>query len=270
MHYIEEGSGDPILFLHGNPTSSYLWRNIIPHLTPHGRCIAPDLIGMGKSDKIASNYRFADHYKFVKSFIEGLELDNITLVIHDWGSGLGFHYGMENEKKIKGIAFMESIIKPVSWSVFPKDFKMGFKLMRAPFIGWFMVSVMNVFLKQIMPKATHRPLDKEVLDTYKSPYPTIQSRKPIRQWPLEIPIDGKPVDVYKIVDQYSKKLQTSIIPKLLLHAQPGGLITQHEVAWCRDHFPNLQIVNIGPGLHYVQEDNPEAIGRAIAQWYQTL
>ena len=183
VHYVEEGSGDPILFLHGNPTSCYLWRNIIPYLTAHGRCIAPDLIGMGKSDKPQLAYRFSDHYKYVKGFIEKLELEKITLVLHDWGSGLGFNYAMENESNVRGLAFMEAILKPMRWSDFPKDFKLGFKLMRTPIIGWFMISVMNVFVKQILPDATVRELAPEEKSIYLEPFKTITSMKPIRQWP---------------------------------------------------------------------------------------
>ena len=145
MHYIEEGSGDPILFLHGNPTSSYVWRNIIPHLSAHGRCIAPDLIGMGKSDKPALAYRFEDHAKYLDGFIEKLELRNITLVLHDWGSGLGFHYFARHEDNVKALVFMEAILRPMSWDEFPIGPRIGFKLFRAPGLGWLMLSVFNMF-----------------------------------------------------------------------------------------------------------------------------
>ena len=207
MHYIDEGSGDPILFLHGNPTSSYLWRNIIPYIVPHGRCIAPDLIGMGKSDKPDIDYRFFDHSKYLEGFIEKLDLSNITVVLHDWGSGLGFHYAMRNESNIKGIAFMESLLSPMKWEDFPSDEKMGFKLFRTSGIGWFMISVMNMFLTKLMPKMIIRKLSTEERDYYKAPFKTIKSRKPVRQWPCEIPIDGQPSDVYELMINYSQKLQ---------------------------------------------------------------
>ena len=270
MHYIDEGAGDPILFLHGNPTSSYLWRNIIPFLTPHGRCIAPDLIGMGKSDKPDIPYRFFDHYKYVEGFIEKMGLSNVTLVIHDWGSGLGFHYAMQHESNIKGIAFMEAIVRPSKWSEFPRDFKMGFKLFRTPGVGWLMISVMNMFVKQILPQAIVRELSEEEKRYYASPYPTIASRKPVRQWPCEIPIDGTPADVHQAVEEYNRKLQESDLPKILFHAKPGGIIGEETVQWCKDNLKNLRTVDIGKGIHFIQEDNPTLIGEELAKWYQGL
>ncbi|HDK81099.1 MAG TPA: haloalkane dehalogenase, partial [Nitrospirae bacterium] len=199
IHYIDEGQGNPILFLHGNPTSSYLWRNIIPHLTPHARCIAPDLIGMGKSDKPDINYRFADHVEYIEGFIEKMGLKNITLVIHDWGSALGFHYAMRNEDNIKGIAFMEAILKPLKWSEFTKEFRIGFKLFRTPLIGWLIISVMNVFVEKILPQAIVRDLTGDEMNRYREPFKTIKDRKPVLRWPNEIPIEGKPSDVTEIV-----------------------------------------------------------------------
>ncbi len=270
MHYIEEGSGDPILFLHGNPTSSYLWRNIIPYLTPHGRCIAPDLIGMGRSDKPDLAYRFADHSRYIEGFIEALSLEQITFVIHDWGSALGFHYAMRHEDNVKALAFMEAIIRPASWATFPKDFKTGFKLMRTPVLGWLMISVGNAFVKQILPKAIVRSLTAEEEARYAEPFPTVRSRKPVRVWPCEVPIDGHPADVTDIVTGFCAKLQQSDLPKLLFYATPGGIIDAEGVKWCREHLPNLTTVDIGDGLHYLQEDNPHLIGEELANWIQGL
>jgi haloalkane dehalogenase len=270
IHYIDEGEGDPVLFLHGNPTSSYLWRNILPYIIPHGRCIAPDLIGMGKSDKPDLDYRFTDHARYIDGFIEQLALTNITLVIHDWGSGLGFYYAARHETNVKAIAFMEAILKPASWSAFPKDFKAGFKLMRTPAVGFLMISVMNVFLNQILPKATVRKLSAAEMLIYKKPFASVKSRKPVRQWPLEIPIDGQPADMHKIVADYCDWFQAASIPKLLFHATPGGIIDAAMVAWCKDKLDNLQTVDIGAGIHYLQEDNPHLIGEQLAKWYKTL
>ena len=270
IHYIDEGSGDPILFLHGNPTSSYLWRNIIPYLIPYGRCIAPDLIGMGKSDKPNIDYRFFDHSKYVEGFIRKLDLSSITLVIHDWGSALGFYYAMRNEKNVKGIAFMEALIRPMKWKGFPSDFKIGFKLMRTPGVGWFMISAMNVFVTQILPKAIVRKLSAEEMKNYTAPYKTVLSRKPVRQWPSEIPIDGKPADVHRMMMEYHQKLQESDLPKLLFYAEPGGIIDSKTVKWCKQNLKNLTSIDIGKGIHYLQEDNPHLIGEELAKWYKTL
>ena len=270
MHYVEQGAGDPVLFLHGNPTSSYLWRNIIPHVAPHARCIAPDLIGMGKSDKPNCPYRFQDHSWYVEGFIKELGLENITLVVHDWGSALGFHYARRHASNIKGMAFMEALLRPMRWDQFPKDFKMGFKLMRAPAIGWFMVSVMNVFLKQIMPQTIVRELSPEEKRRYAQPFPSIASRKPVRQWPREIPIDGTPADVHEVITAYGAWLEETPIPKLLLHATLGGIIRPELVEWAREHLQNLQTVDLGEGIHYLQEDHPHEIGAALARWYGEL
>lgn len=270
MHYVEQGEGDPILFLHGNPTSSYLWRNIIPHMESQGRCIAVDLIGMGKSDKPKIQYRFDDHYEYLEEFISQLGLKNITLVVHDWGSGLGFHYAMTNEGNVKGIAFMEAIVRSWTWAEFDKEFKIPFKLMRMPVIGWFMVSVMNGFLNQMMPQTILRELSPDEWEAYHQPFKKISARKPVRQWPREVPIDGHPADVHNIVSNYSMRLQQSQIPKLLIYAKPGAVLTEETAQWCQDVMPNLEAVFVGDGIHYIQEDHPHEIGEAICEWYQKL
>jgi len=270
MHYIDEGEGDPILFLHGNPTSSYLWRNVIPHLSSKGRCIAPDLIGMGKSDKPDIDYSFEDHSKYLESFIEQMGLKNVTMVIHDWGSGLGFHYAMRHEANVKGIAFMEAMVKTLEWSDLPAAHKVGFKLFRTPGIGWFMISVNNMFLKKMLPQLIVRKLTKEEIDVYEAPYQTIKSRKPVRRWPVEVPIAGKPASTYTMISDYSKKLQESDLPKLLFTADPGAIITKDWADWCRQNLKNLDVVHIGEGLHFIQEDNPHKIGEALANWYEKI
>jgi haloalkane dehalogenase len=271
IHYVDEGEGDPILFLHGNPTSSYLWRNIIPHLSSLGRCIAPDLIGMGKSDKPNIKYGFFDQVKYIQGFIEELDLDNITLVIHDWGSAIGFHYAMRHESKIKGIAFMEAQIKPMKWEDWPKGYEICFRyLFRNSVIGWILISVMNTFLTLILPQLILRKLSSEEKDHYKSPYKTIKSRKAVRQFPRDIPMDGEPKDVHEAYSNYNQKLQQSELPKLLIYATPGSLITSKDVDWCKENLKNLKTVEFGEGLHYIQEDNPHLIGAELAKWYQEL
>lgn len=270
MHYIDVGQGDPMLFLHGNPTSSYLWRNIIPYLQPNARCIAPDLIGMGKSDKPSIPYTFEDHYDYLLKFIEKLELKNITLVIHDWGSGLGFHYANNHRDNIKGIAFMEAIYKPPTWGNMPSNMRIPFRLMRAPFIGWLMISVGNMFLKKMLPDMIVRKLSKEEFEYYKKPYLTIASRKAVRVWPKEVPLSGKPKRVHKKLVAYSEWLKQSDIPKLCFYAHPGLIIKEGDVEFIKNNFPNTKMVDIGKGLHFIQEDNPHLIGSELAKWYQAL
>ena len=270
MHYIDEGKGDPILFLHGNPTSSYLWRNIILYLTKHGRCIAPDLIGMGKSDKPNIKYNFDDHYKYLLEFIEKLDLKNITLVIHDWGSGLGFHYANKHQDNIKAISFMEAMVKPMSWNSMPSDMRLPFKLMRTPFIGWLMVSVANMFVKKLVPDTIVRKLSKEEFNNYLKPYPTIKSRKPVRVWPREVPLDGKPKNTHNIIKSYGEWLQKSDIPKLFFYASPGAILREKDAEWVKNNFNNLKSVDIGEGIHFIQEDNPHLIGSELAKWYKKL
>lgn len=270
MHYIDEGEGDPILFLHGNPTSSYLWRNIVPYLVPHGRCIAPDLIGMGKSDKPNIAYRFFDHVHYTEGFIRELGLTNVTLVVHDWGSALGFHYAMRHETNIKGLAIMEAIIKPVRWQDFPKEMKLGFKMMRTPVIGWFLICVMNLFIKKILPQSIVRPLTREEMGRYEAPFQTPRDRMPVRRWPCEIPVDGSPADVHAVVADYNHWLQQSDLPKLLFTATPGAIINSDAAEWCRRHLRSLTVCDLGEGIHYLQEDHPHAIGRELAAWYAAL
>ncbi len=270
MHYVDEGEGEVFLCLHGNPTWSYLWRNVIPHLSAVGRVVAPDLIGMGRSDKPDIPYRFFDHSRYLEAFIEALGLANVTLVLHDWGSALGFHYARRHENNIRAIAFTEAILAPARWRDFRGSFKTMFKLFRAPFAGGFLISGLNLFVKNVLPKTIIRPLTAEEMAFYLEPYPTFRSRRPVRQWPREIPIDGKPADVHDAVAAYNAWLQRSPIPKLLLHAKPGALIPKHGVSTARERFAALETAGIGRGLHFVQEDTPDAIGEEIVAWYRRL
>ena len=270
MHYVEEGSGDPVLFLHGNPTSSYLWRNVIPHVSPLARCIALDLIGMGKSDKPDIEYRFFDHSKYVEGFIEALGLRNITFVIHDWGSALGFHYARRHEDNTKGLAFMEAIVRPLTWDEFPEQARQMFQAFRTPEVGENMLINQNMFVEQVLPMSILRKLTDEEMDRYREPYVDPPSRKPVWRWPSEIPIDGEPADVAEAARAYSEWFGKSDVPKLLLYAQPGALIRGPLLEWCRNNMRNLKALDIGAGSHFVQEDQPHAIGEAIAEWYKGL
>jgi haloalkane dehalogenase len=268
MHYIDEGEGDPILFIHGNPTSSYLWRNIIPYAEPYGRVIAVDLIGMGNSDKPDIGYRFVDHAKYIEGFIEKLDLNNITLVLHDWGSALGFNYGMQHEDNVKGIAFMEAFLRPLTWDGFPNNAKEIFQNIRTPEIGYDLVVNKNIFVEQLLPGAILRNLTEEEMNNYKEPYEMAESRIPVWVWPNEIPIDENPADVHKIVTDYNQWLKETELPKLLFYASPGGLINASMVDWSKVNLKNLETVDLGQGLHYLQEDHPHAIGKTLSNWIQ--
>ena len=268
MHYIDKGEGDPILFIHGNPTSSYLWRNIIPFVEPYGRAIAVDLIGMGKSDKPGIDYRFVDHAKYLDGFIEKLNLKNITLVVHDWGSALGFNYAMQHEDNVKGIAFMEALLMPLTWDVFSDEFQNIFQTFRTPGAGYDLIVNKNFFVEQILPGGILRNLTEEEMNQYREPYKIAESRKPVLVWPNEIPIDGKPADVHKIVSDYNRWLQETELPKILFYATPGAITNASVVDWSEANLKNIETVDLGQGIHYLQEDHPEAIGRALANWIQ--
>ena len=271
MYYVDVGGGPPVLFLHGNPTSSYLWRNVIPHVSGVGRCIAPDLIGMGRSDKPDLDYRFVDHARYVDGFIDALGLEDVTLVVHDWGSALGFHYAHRNEDNVRGLAFMEAILAPVpSWDAFPEGARQMFQAFRTPGVGWDMIAKQNVFIEQAIPGSVVRKLSDVEMEAYRAPFPDEQSRKPIWRWPNEIPIEGEPADVTEIVGAYNGWLQETQLPKLLFHADPGALIQAPMVEWARSALPNLETVDLGKGIHYVQEDNPDTIGREVARWVAAL
>ncbi|MDA1093617.1 MAG: haloalkane dehalogenase [Acidobacteria bacterium] len=270
MHYVEAGAGDPVLFLHGNPTSSYLWRNVMPHLVPNARCIAVDLIGMGQSDKPDIDYRLVDHVRYVDAFIEALGLERVTLVIHDWGSALGFHYARRHETNVKGVAFMEAVVRPMVWDEWPGSVRALFKQFRTPEVGWELIVNQHMFVERVLPGAIQRDLTPAEMDTYRAPYLDPQTRKPLWRWPNEIPLDGEPADVVELVQAYADWLQSSTVPKLLLYATPGAILRADMVTWCQTHINALTSVDIGPGLHFVQEDQPHAIGRALRDWYQTL
>ena len=270
MHYVEGGHGDPILFLHGNPTSSYLWRHILPHLESGARVIAPDLIGMGKSDKPDLEYRLVDHVRYVEGFIEALGLQQVTLVVHDWGSALGFHYARRHETNVKGVAFMEAIVRSMTWAEWPHTVRPLFQAFRTPEVGWDLIVNKNVFVEQVLPGAIQRKLTDDEMQSYREPFIEPSSRKPVWRWPNEIPVDGHPEEVVQLVDTYTSWLATSEVSKLLLYATPGALIRKEQVQWCRDHINNLETVDLGPGLHFVQEDRPDEIGRALREWYERL
>ncbi len=271
MHYIDVGEGDPILFIHGNASWSYLWRNIIPFVIPQERAIAVDLIGMGKSDKPNIDYSFADHSRYLEAFIEALDLQNITLVVHDWGSALGFHYARRHEDNVKGIAFMEALIPPF----FPvaNIAQMGdqlaavFGAVRDTPEGKKLVYERNIFVEELLPHAVLRDLTEAELAAYRCPYLEKSSRKPTLVWASQIPIAGQPPETEAVIAAYGAWLTQTTIPKLHFYVSPGGSLNPPEVAqWTAQHFPHIETHYLGKGLHYMQEDYPEEIGRAIADW----
>jgi haloalkane dehalogenase len=267
MAYREMGEGEPILFLHGNPTSSYLWRKVMPHVSTVGRCIAPDLIGMGRSDKPDLGYRFVDHARYLEGFIAALGLNRLTLVLHDWGSALGFDWAMRNEANVRGLAFMEAFLTPLSsWEEFPTPVRSLFQGFRTPELGEEMILDQNLFIERVLPGAVLRRLTDEEMDEYRAPFTDRSSRKPMLVWPREIPIAGEPADVADLVVRYRGALCRSPLPKLLFTVDPGALIPPPLVAWCRENLPHLEVVHLGPGVHFVQEDYPDEIGLQLAEW----
>jgi len=266
MHYIEQGDGPVYLFLHGNPTSSYLWRNVIPPVAAHARCIAPDLIGFGKSDRPDIGYRFLDHYRYLEGFIGALGLKDLVIVGHDWGGALGFYYAMNNPGNVKGYAALETFASTFRWEDFPADFRMGFKLFRTPIVGQFMIMVMNVFINKLLPSAIHGELSKEAHAHYRSAFPTIRSRYPVYVWPNEIPIDDRKNDTYDAMSELERRFSEFEFPILLFTSKPGGIVTPKRVEWFRKNTRDLMVRNIGPGLHYLQEDNPVGLASGIIEW----
>jgi len=270
MAVIDEGAGDAIVFLHGNPTSSYLWRNVMPHLAGRGRLIAPDLIGMGDSDKLTDSgphsYTFAQHKAFLFDLLDALEIgDNVTLVIHDWGSALGFHWAHLNEARVRGIAFMEAIVAPFpDESALPNAFVQFLHGVRSP-KGESMVLEQNMFVEGILPRSILRELSAEEMAEYRRPFLTPgEDRRPTLTWPRQIPIAGEPFDVAETAVAYAEWLGQSEIPKLFIDADPGAILRGEARDRVRG-WPALTEVTV-PGVHFVQEDSADAIGKAIADW----
>jgi haloalkane dehalogenase len=269
LHYVEAGSGNPILLLHGNPTSCYLWRNVIPRLAPFGRCIAPDLIGFGKSDKPDIPYRVFDHADYIARFIAQLGLKHLTLVLHDWGGFVGLSYAADHPDNVRGIALMEAVLKPMRMADRNEGFRRAFSMMRSA-AGRDKVLKENFFVERVLPGSILRKLEPQEMEVYRAPFRTEQSRLPTWVFPNEIPIDGHPSDVHAAVWDNADKVANAEIPILLLTFEPGAIIGPQEVQWARETFPNLTVLPMGAGIHFVQEDQPSAIGGAIADWLEEL
>ncbi len=273
MAYVEAGTGDPIIFQHGNPTSSYLWRNIMPQLTDQGRCIAVDLIGMGDSEKLDNSgpdrYRYVEHRDYLFAAWEALGVaERVTFVIHDWGSALGFDWACQHPDSVLGIAYMEAIVRPVSWDEWPAEAKSVFQGFRSE-AGEKMVLENNMFVERVLPASILRKLTDEEMAVYRRPYlEPGEDRRPTLTWPRQIPIDGEPADVHDIVNSYSQWLAACDVPKLFVNAEPGAILTGAQREFCRG-FKNQEEVTV-PGSHFIQEDSPQEIGEAIATWRRKI
>ena len=269
MAYVDEGKGEPILFIHGNPTSSYLWRNIIKVLAKENRCIAPDLIGMGDSDKLddpsQENYSLKEHIKWFNGFINNLNIDKkIILVIHDWGSAIGFDFAKKNPERVAAIIYMEAIVCPMKWSEWPEDATKVFKLMRSN-IGEELILEKNIFVERILPSSIIRKLSEEEMTQYRKPFLKAGSdRQPTLSWPRQIPLEGEPSEVVNIVNEYSEFMKKSNIRKLFINADPGSILIGAQREFCRS-WPNQKEITV-KGKHFIQEDSPNEISSAIKNW----
>lgn len=264
LAYVDVGAGDPIVFLHGNPTSSYLWRNILPHVADENRCLALDLIGMGHSGRSTNgSYRFADHRLHLDAFFDALDLhSNVTLVVHDWGSALGFDWARRHPDAVKGIVYMEAIVQPLEWEQWPEALRPVFQAMRSA-AGEEMVLKNNLFVEGLLPGAVIRDLTEEESNAYRWPYREEgESRRPTLSWPREVPLAGEPADVTEIVRSYGAWLEAANVPKLFINADPGTILVGEQREYCRS-WPHQQEVTV-PGIHYVQEDSADPIGCALA------
>ncbi len=272
MAYVEQGTGSPIVLLHGNPTSSYLWRDVIPELAGLGRCIAPDLIGMGDSDKIAkgpNSYRFVDHQEYLEVFLEVVGVDSdVVVVAHDWGGPLAFDWARRNHTIIKGVVYMETIVTGLTWEDWPEPSRNIFAAMRGE-AGEEIILQKNVFVERILPASVLGGLSQEVMDVYRAPYlEPGESRRPTLTWPRELPIDGEPADVTGIVAANESWLAGPEVPKLFINAEPGSVLTGRQREVCRA-WPNQEEVTVD-GIHFIQEDSGPEIGQAVADWLSRL
>jgi haloalkane dehalogenase len=273
MAYVDEGHGDAIVFAHGNPTSSYLWRNVMPHLEGLGRLVACDLIGMGGSDKLSQSspdrYHYAEQREYLFALWDDLDLgDNVVLVLHDWGSALGFDWANQHRERVRGIAYMEALVTPIQWADFPDDGRAAFQALRSP-AGDEMVLADNMFVERLLPSAVLRDLSEEEMAHYRAPYLNPgEDRRPTLSWPRNLPIEREPANVISVVEDYASWLAGSEVPKLFVNAEPGSILTGPQRGFART-WPNQREITV-PGLHFVQEDSPDEIGRAVAEFVRGL
>ena len=270
--YVEMGEGDPIIFQHGNPTSSYLWRNIMPQLQSLGRCIAMDLIGMGDSEKLEDEgnmtYSYAVHKKYFDGFLAELGIkNNATLVIHDWGSALGFNWAYDNPERVKGICYMEAIVKSMQWVDWNEDARGIFQGFRSP-AGEEMILKKNLFIEAVLPGSILRKLSDEEMNEYRRPFSEEKSRQPTLDWPRQIPLENDPPEICETVDSYSQWMAKNDLPKLFINAEPGAILIGKQRGFCRT-WKNQKEVTV-KGSHFIQEDSPDEIGNAIFDWLKGI
>jgi len=269
--YVDTGKTDgrPLVFLHGNPTSSYLWRNIIPHLAEGNRCLAPDLIGMGDSGGASDgDYSFATHARYLDAWLATMDLRDAVFVVHDWGSALGFHWAYRNQDRVAGIAYMEALVRPVHWADWPDSAREFFQALRSP-AGEEMVLEKNLFVEVLLPRAILRGLTDAEMAHYRKRYTQPgESRRPTLTWPRQIPINGEPADVVAIAEAYSAWMAASDLPKLFINAEPGSILVGEQREFCRA-WPNQTEITV-PGLHFIQEDSPDQIGEAVSDFVAHL
>ncbi|RKG52582.1 haloalkane dehalogenase [Corallococcus sp. AB011P] len=267
ISYREAGTGSPIVFLHGNPTSSHVWRNVIPRLADRGRCLAPDLIGMGESGKPDIAYRFADHARYLDAWFDALGLRDVVLVGYDWGGVLALDWARRHPDRVRGVAVFETFLRPMRWSDWPPQGEQLFRALRTPEVGEQLVLEQNAFLEKSFANGVQRGLAEGDRAVYSAPYPDAASRRPVLQWPREIPIDGEPADVAAVIERYDAWLsQPSVKPVLLLTFGDTGLNAPRIVEWARANLRSLEIVPLGRAGHHAPEDAPEDIARALQAW----
>ena len=271
--YIDEGHGDPIVLIHGNPTSSFLWRNIVPELLNSGRVIVPDLIGQGDSEKLpvsdgSDRYSLEVAYKYVDGLLQNIGADNnVTLVIHDWGSGIGFLWAMRNPNAVKGVAYMEAIVKPMSWDDWPEGGVGIFKGFRSE-KGEDLILNRNMFIEGVLPSSVIRELTEKEMNAYRATHIKEEDRQPLLNWPRQIPLEGEPENIVSLVNDYGAFMSSSNIPKLFINAEPGSILLGKQREFCRS-WPNQKEVTV-KGIHFIQEDSPVKIGQAVAEWLETI
>jgi haloalkane dehalogenase len=273
MSYVEYGSGDAIVFQHGNPTSSYLWRNVMPHCEGLGRLIACDLIGMGDSDKLENSgpnrYTYAEHCDYLFALWDQLSLgDKVIMVLHDWGSALGFNWACRNPNRVKGIAYMEAIVAPLTWEDWPESARRVFQGFRSE-IGEEMILQKNMFVERVLPNSVIRKLDEEEMEVYRRPFASAgEDRRPTLTWPRMIPIDGEPTHMVKLVEDYGAWLAQNDLPKLFINADPGSILVGRQREFCRT-WRNQTEVTV-KGQHFLQEDSPDEIGHSLAEFVRRI